>query len=71
MKKQSYAEDFMYKNDRLRLTISRVLVYIFMIFIAILCLFSFYLLLINATRSNANLQAGFTLYPVTTLLITL
>lgn len=63
MKKQSYAEDFMYKNDRLRLTISRVLVYIFMIFIAILCLFSFYLLLINATRSNANLQAGFTLLP--------
>lgn len=63
MKKQSYAEDFMYKNDRLRLTISRVLVYIFMIFITVLCLFSFYLLLINATRSNANLQAGFTLLP--------
>ena len=50
-------------NDRLALTVSRVAVYIFMIFISVLCLFSFYMLIINATRSNAQLQAGFTLLP--------
>ena len=34
-----------------------------MILVAVLCLFPFYLLIINATRSNAQLQAGFTLIP--------
>lgn len=47
------------------LTISRILVYIFLIIITILCLFSFYLLIINASRSNGELQAGFTLIPST------
>jgi len=51
------------QRARLMLHISRAVVYAVLIFITILCLFSFYLLFINATRSNAQLQAGFRLTP--------
>lgn len=50
-------------SGKLKLNISRAFVYLFLAFISLLCLFSFYLLIINATRSNAQLQAGFTLLP--------
>lgn len=42
---------------------SRAVVYAILIFLSILCLFSFYMLIINATRSNADLQGGFQLLP--------
>ena len=48
---------------RILLITARVVVYAILIFISFLCLFSFYMLIINATRSNAQLQAGFTLLP--------
>ena len=51
------------RRAKAMLTISRVLVYAFLIFISLLCLFSFYMLIINATRSNAELQAGFEILP--------
>ena len=51
------------RNDKVSLTASRIFVYIFMIFIALLCLFPFWLLIVNASRSNAQLQAGFELLP--------
>ena len=38
------------------LTVSRVLVYALLIFLSILCLFSFYMLIVNASRTNADLQ---------------
>lgn len=57
------AKDKRNADDKLALTVSRVLVYIFLIFITVLCLFSFYMLIINSTRSNAQLQAGFTIFP--------
>ena len=47
----------------IQMTVLRIVVYIFLIFLAVLCLFSFYMLLINASRSNGQLQAGFTLIP--------
>jgi multiple sugar transport system permease protein len=50
-------------RGRIHLIVLRTVVYIILIFLSILCLFSFYMLLINATRSNAQLQAGFTLLP--------
>lgn len=56
-------EDSLTKKGKVMLTISRVAVYIVLIFLSIICLFSFYMLIINATRSNAQLQAGFTLIP--------
>lgn len=53
------------KDAAVKLAISRILVYILLVFLSILCLFSFYLLFVNASRSNAELQAGFTLIPST------
>ena len=48
---------------RALLLVSRVVVYAILIFLSVLCLFSFYLLIVNASRSNAQLQAGFTILP--------
>ena len=50
-------------KGRISLLISRILVYAFLAMITVLCLFSFYMLIINSSRSNAQLQAGFTLVP--------
>lgn len=43
----------------------RVIAYIVLTVITFFCLFWFYILFINATRSNGELQAGFTLLPST------
>lgn len=43
--------------------VSKVFRYIVLIFLSILCLFSFYILLINSTRSHADLQKGFSALP--------
>ena len=43
----------------------RGLAYVVLIVISFFCLFWFYILFINATRSNGELQAGFTLLPST------
>lgn len=43
----------------------RALAYIVLVLISFFCLFWFYILFINATRSNGELQAGFTLIPST------
>ena len=48
---------------RRSLQISRFLVYVFLILLSAMCLFSFYMLIVNASRSNANLQGGFRLLP--------
>ena len=48
---------------RVKLNLLRVIVYAILIFLCVLCLFFFYLMIINATRSNAQLQTGFTLLP--------
>jgi len=47
----------------IKLLISRLVVYGILIFLTFLCLFFFYLMFINASRSNAQLQAGFTMIP--------
>ena len=51
------------RKGRIQLIIARTVAYAILIFLSIACLFSFYMLIINATRSNAQLQAGFTLAP--------
>lgn len=51
------------RSARIRLLLARIVVYGILIFLAFLCLFFFYLMIINASRSNAQLQAGFTLIP--------
>ena len=51
------------RRGRMKLAISRTAAYLFLGIVTVICLFSFYMLIINATRSNAQLQAGFTLIP--------
>lgn len=42
-----------------------ILAYIVLIFLSFLCLFFFYILIVNATRSHADLQKGFSAIPGT------
>ena len=51
------------RRARAMLTVSRVLVYALLIFLSVLCLFSFYMLIVNASRTNADLQGGFKALP--------
>ena len=46
----------------------RLIAYIVLIVVSFFCLFWFYVLFINATRSNGELQKGFTLIPSSHLL---
>ena len=48
---------------RRQLQFSRFGVYVILLFLSILSLFSFYMLIVNASRSNADLQGGFRLLP--------
>ena len=59
------------RKGRIQLIAARTVAYAILIFLAVLCLFSFYMLIINATRSNAQLQAGFTLAPKNNFLVNL
>lgn len=51
------------RKDKVVLNIQRTLCYIVLILLAILCLFSFYELVINTTRSHPDIQKGFSLLP--------
>ena len=51
------------RQARLMLQISRAVVYAILVFLTVICLFSFYMLIINSTRSHADLQGGFQLLP--------
>lgn len=46
-----------------QLMISRFVVYVILVFLSVLCLFSFWMLFVNASRSNGDLQGGFRLLP--------
>ena len=59
------------KKDKIILNIQRTLCYIVLIIISILCLFSFYVLLINTTRSHPDIQKGFSLIPGKSFLVNL
>ena len=50
-------------KGRIKLIFLRIIVYSILAFLTILCLFFFYLMIVNATRSNAQLNMGFTLVP--------
>ena len=42
-----------------------ILAYVVLILLSFLCLFFFYILIVNATRSHADLQKGFSAIPGT------
>ena len=51
------------KSSGIGIHARRVLAYIVLIFISILCLFWFYVFFVNATRSHAQIQLGFSALP--------
>jgi len=51
------------RKARLMLRISRIVVYAILIFLSVLCLFAFWMLFVNASRSHSDLQGGFQLLP--------
>lgn len=51
----------------LGLTVRRVIAYVVLILLSILCLFWFYILFVNASRSHSDLARGFTFIPGTNL----
>ncbi len=51
------------------LTLRKVIAYIVLIIISLLCLFWFYVLFVNATRSNSELSQGFSALPGKTMAI--
>ncbi|MDF2822247.1 MAG: multiple sugar transport system permease protein [Clostridiales bacterium] len=51
------------KHEKLMLNSQRGFAYIVLVIISILCLFSFYILIINTTRSHPDIQKGFSLLP--------
>lgn len=51
------------RKAKAMMTCTRVVVYVILVFLSALCLFSFYMLIINSTRSHADLQGGFKLLP--------
>lgn len=59
------------RKAKAMMTATRIVVYAILVFLTLLCLFSFYMLIINATRSNADLQGGFRLLPSTNFLTNL
>ena len=59
------------RKAKVMLTVSRIVVYAILIFLSILCLFAFWMLFVNASRSHSDLQGGFQLLPDTYLLTNL
>ena len=51
------------KSDRAVLNIRRTVCYIVLVILTIICLFSFYILVINASRSHPEIQKGFSAMP--------
>ena len=49
-------------KGRIMLFTARFVAYAILIFLAVLCLFSFYMLIVNSSRSNSQLQSGFQLW---------
>ncbi|NCB33812.1 MAG: carbohydrate ABC transporter permease [Erysipelotrichia bacterium] len=58
-------------HARRNLTIRRVICYIVLTVLAILCLFFFYILIINSTRSNSEISKGFSWLPGSSFFINL
>ena len=50
-------------SDKIQLNIQRAFCYVLLVFLSVLCLFSFYILFINTTRSHPDIQKGFSIIP--------
>lgn len=54
--------DYDAQREKVTLLVSRIVVYTFMVLIAFVCLFPFWMLIVNSSRSHAELQSGFALF---------
>lgn len=59
------------KHERRVLIFQRTIAYIVLVFLTILCLFSFYMLIVNATRAHPDIQKGFSMIPGKSILTNL
>lgn len=50
---------------------AKIFVYVFLILLAVICLFPFYILIINAARAHADIQKGFSMLPGSAFLFNL
>lgn len=57
------------ENDRALLNLKRTFCYIVLVIITVICLFSFFILIINSTRAHPDIQKGFSLIPGRSLLV--
>ncbi|MBN1798350.1 MAG: carbohydrate ABC transporter permease [Spirochaetales bacterium] len=48
---------------KLKLQISRTLLYVFLIILAVLCIIPFYIMIVNGSRTNVEINTGVTLIP--------
>ena len=53
----------MVKKQRKPVTFRELMIYIVLVLLTCLCLFPFFMLMINATRSHTEIQKGFTFLP--------
>ena len=54
------------EDSRVKLTMRRIISYLVLAILCFLCLFFFYILIINATHNHAEVQKGFNILPGTT-----
>ena len=59
------------RYEKLVLNIERAFCYLLLVILSVLCLFSFYILIINTTRSHPDIQKGFSLIPGKSFLVNL
>ena len=65
------AKDYLSVKGRVMLFISRLIAYLVLAFLSFLCLFFFYLLIVNSTRSQAQLAEGFSILPQNNFMVNL
>lgn len=53
------------KKAKMALTLNRVFVYVVLIVVALICVIPFYIMLINSTRSSADINGGLSMVPGT------
>lgn len=67
----TYTDQTKSKHGSGSLKVSRILSYVLLVFLSLLCLFPFYLLIVNATRSHVQITSGVSLIPGTKLIANL
>ncbi len=61
--RESFDSTTLDKKGRAGLNIHRAICYVILVFLCLLCLFFFYILIINSTRTNNEIQKGLSLLP--------